>query len=329
MKVTDCRINVATSAGIETYSFSGIQNGDLYIVVAKNKTLAGKFIEYVREIDGAFYDEFETVFCKSHDEDESYYYDEISKINNELVNSQRREIIANAELKRINREKNQFVGILVHDLRNPLSIISMHSSMLLDDKSGVKDEFLRELVMNIREMSIFMNHLINDTLDVSSIESGDLKLMKLDYDFRDILESIVKLNGLIASSKEISVDLNMPESSCKVNVDKNKIDQVLYNIIGNAIKYSPRGDRISVLMERIGGNIIISVHNNGESIPDDEKEGLFKPFWKTSVKGTEGERSTGLGLYISKRIVDGHDGKIWFESNPEKGTTFYFSLPAI
>jgi signal transduction histidine kinase len=327
MKVMDYKINVETLSGIETYSFYGFHNVDLHIIAIKDKSLSGKFMTCLKQIDGNLYDEFEPILRTPPFSDELFYYDEISRINNELVNSQRREIIANAELKRLNKEKNQFIGILVHDLRNPLSIISMHSSMLLDSNYGVIDKFHKELVSNIREMSLFMNNLINDTLEVTSIESGDVNLLKLNYDLCQILASIVSLISLIAKSKEITVNLEKPGIPCMINLDKNKIEQVIYNIIGNAIKYSPRGSMINVFLEIIDGNTVISVHNNGETIPENEKENIFKPFNKTSIKGTEGERSTGLGLYISKKIIEGHDGKIWFESNNEKGTTFYFSLP--
>ena len=234
----------------------------------------------------------------------------------------------NAQLVELNDLKNQLLGMAAHDLRNPLTVVNTASSFLLDDSSRLlsavqKHDFIRRINTN----GEFMLKLINDLLDVAKIESGRLDLELATGDVCDLIEENLTMNRMLAEKKGIRLDFvpgcGMPQS----RFDRGKVEQVLNNLISNALKFSEPGTAVKVQASRIGDSVVVSVRDHGQGIPADELDKLFKPFGKTTVRSTAGEKSTGLGLAICRKIVEGHGGRIWAESELGKGSTFSFSLP--
>lgn len=248
-------------------------------------------------------------------------------LNNELSNLTRELQKKNAQLDQLNKLKNQFLGMAAHDLRNPISSIMMFSEFVLDTNDYEISDDLRKIIELIKESSGFMLRMLEELLDVVKIESGSLQLNLEVTNVESLLKKNIDVNTLFAAKKDIKLALNVPEPLPEVEVDSVKIEQVLNNLISNAIKFSHSDTTITVSAFSTGEQILITVEDQGQGIPEKELEKVFIPFSKVSVKGTSGENSTGLGLSIVKRIVTGHQGRIWVESIVGKGSLFHFTLP--
>mgnify|MGYP005838567343 CR=1 FL=1 len=250
-------------------------------------------------------------------------------LNNELNNLTRELQKKNVQLDQLDQLKNQFLGMAAHDLRNPISSIMMFSELVLEsepDDYKISDE-LRKIMELIRTSSEFMLRLLEELLDVVKIESGKLDLNFEKVNPEDLLKKNININALLAAKKNIKLVLNIPQPLPEISLDPVKIEQVLNNLISNAIKYSHKETTVTVSAFSTGEHILISVQDEGQGIPENELHKVFTPFSKIGVKGTDGEKSTGLGLSIVKRIVTGHLGRIWVESKAGKGSTFSFTLP--
>jgi signal transduction histidine kinase len=171
-----------------------------------------------------------------------------------------------------------------------------------------------------------MAALVNDLLDVAKIESGKLQLDVEPSDLSRLVERNVMLNRPLARKKDITLRVSAEEVPT-MTLDPAKIAQVLNNLISNAVKYSPSNTTVDVGLRREDGHAILSVEDQGQGIPEDEQDALFQPFATTSVRATAGEKSTGLGLVITKRIIEGHGGEIEVMSEAGEGSTFIVTLP--
>jgi len=254
------------------------------------------------------------------------YYHELTLLNNELITLQRELVKRTVELEKLNEEKNEFVGIAAHDLRNPLQVIDGYSNLLLREAFGPLTPQQREMVSAIGRNSDFMLRLITDLLQMSRVEGGKLQLDLQPADIVDLVRTNVRLNRLLAQQKQIDLQFSCKDEQLILLIDSYKIEQVLNNLLQNAIKFSYPGTVVTVELNRTDSSVVISVKDQGQGIPAEEMDRLFKPFQKMSVRSTGGEPSTGLGLAIAKSIVDGHAGKIWAESEPGAGSTFYVRL---
>lgn len=254
-------------------------------------------------------------------------YNELARVNNELVTAQRELIKRNAELERLNEFKNEFVGMAAHDLRNPLQVIQGYSMLLLNKSFGELSAQQKHFVSAIKRNSDFMIKLITDLLYMCRIDAGKLRLEPTETDLVSLLTRNVELNQLLLEQKDIRILFFAADNIPKVLVDAPKIEQVLNNLISNAGKFSSRSSTIEVRVYTTDSDAIVSVKDEGQGIPARDLDRLFVPFQKLSVKSTANEPSTGLGLAIVKRIVEGHGGKIWVQSEVGVGSTFSFSLP--
>jgi signal transduction histidine kinase len=253
-------------------------------------------------------------------------FDEFSRLNNELVSMQRELSKKNAELERLNQEKNRFLGMAAHDLRNPLQLILSHSTFLREEAASLLSPEYLSFLETISVSSEFMAHLVDDLLDVAKIESG---LLSLDYSpvaLVALLERNVAMNRVLAAKKKVDLVLKVETEPLRALVDAPKIEQVLNNLLGNAIKFSSDGGRVELCLGREGENFQIRIQDEGPGISAEDQAKLFKPFQR-GQPGTAGEKSSGLGLAIVKRIVEGHGGKIWLNSSLGQGTTFFISIP--
>ncbi len=255
-------------------------------------------------------------------------FDEISALNNQLVAMQRKLAKKNAELERLNALKNHFLGMAAHDLRNPLNVVYNYTEFLAETAEERLTEEEKTFLEIILESSQFMVELVNDLLDVSKIESGKLELAWQPVDLARLTERNVRLNRLLATKKDIDLVLEeVPEDVPAIVADPGKLEQVLNNLISNAVKYSPSGSRVAVRLQQQEEGVLIAVEDEGIGIAAEDMDQLFRPFMTPAAKGTAGEKSTGLGLVIVRRIVEGHGGEIWVESEKGVGTTFTVWLP--
>ena len=234
----------------------------------------------------------------------------------------------NKELAKLNDEKNKLLGIAAHDLRNPLGNIMLLSQFLIDEIGEIIPEENKEFMVMIQNSSEYMLGLINNLLDVSKIESGNLKLNLTKEDINKVIKTVVQLNQRTLDKKGITLDFVSDTSQIMLDIDKLQMEQVLNNLLSNAIKFSYPDSKISILLDGSNDeNISISVTDQGQGIPENEIDKLFKFFSRTSVQSTAGEHSTGLGLAITKKIVDAHGGNITVQSRPGEGSTFTVQLP--
>ncbi len=245
---------------------------------------------------------------------------DFSNLNRELQKN-------NAELVKLNDLKNQFLGMAAHDLRNPIGAIQSLSQFLLEEAIERLDAEHVQFLNVIHSSSGFMLSLLDQLLDIARIEAGKLELDIQPADLISLIKNCVDLNKILADKKNIKIQLYHYESLPMIEMDTMKIEQVLHNLISNAIKFSPPSTTITVSVFLSGQYVTVSVADQGPGIPEQDIQKLYKPFSKTSVKLPKGEKSTGLGLAIVHKIVLGHMGKIWVESTVGKGSTFYFSLP--
>lgn len=254
---------------------------------------------------------------------------ELSEANKQLVSMHREMAIKNSELEKLNEEKGKFLRMAAHDIRNPVAAILSSSEFLLEMIENRIDESETEYLTMITKSGEYVLRLLNELLDLEVIESGNLELNYEDIDFVNLAQKSIDLNQMVADNKRIKIYLNPPTEPVTTRIDPTKIDQVLNNLISNAIKYSHPENDINVDVTLEGNGILVAIRDNGQGIPENEQHKLFKPFGKTSVRGTDGEESTGLGLSIAKKIIQNHNGRVWFESEVKKGSTFYFTLPLV
>jgi signal transduction histidine kinase len=267
--------------------------------------------------------------ARAAEERDARVYEELTRLNNELAAVQRELAKKNAELARLNEQKNRFLGLAAHDLRNPLEVINVYSRFLLDEAAERLEAEQLDFVRTIMRSSNFMLALVNDLLDVSKIEAGRLELELSAVDLHELVARNVELNRRLAERKEITILFKPLRDLPRLRLDESKIEQVLNNLVGNAVKFSPRGSTVEVGLGREGadGPVLLYVRDEGPGVPAGELGKLFEPFTRSSARGSEGEKGTGLGLAIVKRIVEGHGGRITVESEPGAGATFAVSLP--
>ncbi len=254
-----------------------------------------------------------------------------AKVNTLLqLSAQQREIeIKNHALKKLNEEKNYFLGMASHDLRNPIGNI-LTLSGLISEEAGhhLPDEF-RNYLSLIESTSRNMLNLLNNLLDVSKIESGHNQPICKQFKVHDLIISCVNENKSHADKKSIQLHYSISGKVDTMCGDQQQIHQVLTNILSNAIKYSHTNTMVEVISEVSEEEIIISVHDQGQGIPENEIKDLFEAFSKISVRSTAGESSSGLGLNIAKKLIEAHNGKIWVNSQVGKGSIFSFSIPLV
>jgi signal transduction histidine kinase len=233
------------------------------------------------------------------------------------------------ELSRANAAKNKLLGMAAHDLRNPLASIRGLAEFLRDGVVGKLTPEQLDLVETIHAASKQMLVLVNELLDVATIEAGELRLSLEMTDLTEIVEKAVYLANIEASAKQTKIEIVPHDRPPPHRLDPNKIRQVVDNLLSNAIKFSPPGSTIAVEVETVAGSIVLSVRDQGRGIPETERHKLFKDFGRTSVQPTGGEKSTGLGLAICRKIVEAHHGTITAENLPGRGCVFRVTLPPL
>ena len=233
------------------------------------------------------------------------------------------------ELQNLNEQKNRFLGMAAHDLRNPLATIRGLSELLLEEDSseeGLNEEEAKEFLQIINTTSHDMLHLVNDLLDVSQIESGKFDLRLDQADLSELVEKRAAMLKIMAAKKKISLDMHTGRVLVCL-MDKERITQVFDNLVSNAIKFSPEKTTVRIDTVADGAMAKVTVHDEGPGINENDRHKLFGEFQKLSARPTAGEKSSGLGLAIAKKIVEAHKGEIGVENTNGKGSAFYFTIP--
>ncbi len=332
--VFDCELSMTVAGQLTPLHFAGAEHeGKLMVVAARSSSGLARFHEELMSINNEQTNALRAAHKELSQQNrpdtvrDSRLYEDLSRLNNELANLQREMVKKNVELERLNEQKNRFLGMAAHDLRNPLGVIRTYSEFLETEAAAVLNEEQREFVTTIKETSEFMLRMVTDLLDVSAIEAGELKLDRQPADLAHLVRRNVTLNRVLAAKKDIAIEFEPPAAFPEFSFDAGKIEQVLNNLLSNAVKFSHRGTTVRVRVTAADGFATVAVQDQGQGIPAADLPKLFKPFSRTSVSSTAGEQSTGLGLAIVRRMVEGHGGRIWVESVVGEGSTFFFTLP--
>ena len=231
------------------------------------------------------------------------------------------------ELAAASKTKSEFLANMSHELRTPLNSIIGFSEILHDETFGTLNTKQSKYAANILISGKHLLQLINNILDLSKVEAGKLELEYVNFEVRTVLEEAKTLVLSIAAKKNIRIAVTVKPELTMINGDVSKFKQILYNLLSNAIKFTADGGSIRVDGQRKGEMAQISVTDTGIGISPDATEELFQPFVQADSSTSRKYGGTGLGLSLVKRFVELHGGKIWVESEPDRGSTFTFTMP--
>jgi signal transduction histidine kinase len=243
----------------------------------------------------------------------------------ERHNTDRSLSLERADADAILSRQEEFLGMVSHDLRNELSVITLNVRLILDDvahdEAGAR---IFRSVTNIQRVNLRMSRLIDDLLDTVSIDFGKFPVVLQDGDVSNTVNDMVESFAPIAAAKGISLGVEGTDAPLSARFDRQRIQQVVGNLLTNSVKYSSEGSRVTVRAKRKGAAVCVTVADRGPGIAADRLETIFNRF---SQGGRPDRTGLGLGLYIARHIVEAHGGKIWVESELGRGSTFYFTLP--
>ena len=235
--------------------------------------------------------------------------------------------LARERPREMNDEKNEFMGIAAHDLRNPLSAIKGYAEMVIEDAQELKHGDLEEHGRRILDTAARMAEMVQNLLDTNRIERGEMQVNLAPTDLATVVSVVVETQRPRATAKQQTIHLDNATGPVTVVVDPTVLVQVLENLLSNAVKYSPPGKGIWVQLRRDSGGVGCEVRDEGPGLSPDDQKKLFGKFARLSAKPTGGEHATGLGLSIVKKMVEAMHGKVWCESELGKGATFVVEFP--
>jgi signal transduction histidine kinase len=242
------------------------------------------------------------------------------------------------ELGRLNEEKNEFMGMAAHDLRNPLSAIKGYAEMITEDADSLVtaspatlESLRREIgdwAARIQDTSARMAEMVQNLLDANRIERGEMQLRLAPVELAGAVEAVIESQRSRATAKQQGLQLLNEAGAATVLADATVLTQVIENLISNAVKYSPPGRNIFVRLEKLPEAVRCQVQDEGPGLSAEDQKKLFGKFARLSAKPTGGEHSTGLGLSIVKKMVEAMHGRVWCESELGKGARFVVELPS-
>jgi PAS domain S-box-containing protein len=253
-----------------------------------------------------------------------YYEGILEDITEKKLASQFR--IAKEAAEAANKHKSEFLANMSHELRTPLNAILGYTELILDDIYGDVPDKIREVLERLEKNGRHLLNLINDVLDISKIEAGQLVLSLDEYSMEDVIQTVITSVGALAAEKNLKLNVMVPADLKIGKGDQQRIAQVLLNLVGNAIKFTEKGE-VKVEVGVSNETFFISVSDTGPGISKPDQEKIFEEFQQADGSSTRKKGGTGLGLSIAKKIVEMHGGQIWVESTLGKGSNFRFTLP--
>jgi signal transduction histidine kinase len=230
------------------------------------------------------------------------------------------------ELEIASQHKSQFLANMSHELRTPLNAILGYTELVADGIYGDVPQKIREVVERVQKSGRHLLGLINDVLDISKIEAGQLKLSVVDYSFHDVVQSVTTAVESLAAEKKLALKVDLPGDLPVAAGDERRITQVLLNLVGNAIKFTDTGE-VGITVRAADSKFLVAVRDTGPGIDAEHQQRIFEEFQQVDSSPTKTKGGTGLGLAIAKRIVEMHGGHIWVESTLGLGSTFFVQLP--
>ncbi len=235
--------------------------------------------------------------------------------------------LARERLREMNDEKNEFMGIAAHDLRNPLSAIKGYSEMVIEDAQALPHHDIEEHGRKILDTAARMAEMVQNLLDANRIERGEMQVNLVPTELAAVLSAVVETQRPRAAAKQQTIHLEGVPGPVSVLADPTIVVQVLENLVSNAVKYSPPGKNIWISLRQEPGGVGCEVRDEGPGLSAEDQKKLFGKFARLSAKPTGGEHSTGLGLSIVKKMVEAMNGRVWCESELGKGATFVVQFP--
>jgi len=232
------------------------------------------------------------------------------------------------KLGELDQMKSDFFSTVTHELRTPLSSIKMGISLLSEGREGPLTEGQKELLMLVKQENNRMVGLVNAILDLAKMEAGMMSYQVEQKNVVPLIDQVVKEMKPLVETKKIRLESEVAEKLPIPKIDTERFLQVLRNVIGNALKFTPEGGRVNVSVRTIDQGLQISVADTGPGIPENNLMSIFEKFQQVNTKGPYQTKGTGLGLAIAKQVVTHHGGKIWAESKLGQGSTFFILLPA-
>jgi signal transduction histidine kinase len=244
---------------------------------------------------------------------------DVNRMNDELGQLYR-------ELEAASRHKSDFLATMSHELRTPLNAIIGFSEVLHEQMFGELNERQVAYVRDVLEAGRHLLSLINDVLDLAKIEAGRMELEPSEVDLPDVLRSAISLYSERASRNGIALALTTEPSEIEITADERRVRQIVFNLLSNAVKFTPADGRVDVSARLDDGQVEIAVADTGPGIAAEDLETIFEEF-EQAADGKKEEEGTGLGLPLSRKLVELHGGRLWVESEPGRGSTFRFTLP--
>ncbi|HLH31012.1 MAG TPA: sensor histidine kinase [Terriglobia bacterium] len=235
-------------------------------------------------------------------------------------------LASNQAYRQAMQAREDMMAVVAHDLKNPINTITMGSYVMLQmtaECGGAQSTNLRRNLEMLQRTAAHMNHLIGDLTDAAKIHAGRFSLERQEYAIHDVIEGVIERTRLLAEAKGIQFSAEVRCHPCPVLVDQARIIQVLDNLLGNAMKFTSAGGRISLEVNASDNEVEVAISDTGSGIPREALNRIFEPYWQ--VQKTRS--GMGLGLFIAKTIVEAHGGRMWVDSTIGRGTTFYFTLP--
>ena len=253
--------------------------------------------------------------------------EQLEELNQQLQKSNRELNEANAKLRELAELREEFLALTTHDLRSPLTVISGVISFFTSGRLGELSPEQKNMVSMMERNTQNLIELVNDLLDASKLESGTMRLDTTSFDLRGLLDELRETMEPLAKEKEIELIETIPSDLPQVEADRAKIRRVLQNLLSNALKFTPHGGRVEFSAERRNEGVRVSVSDTGVGISPEDIDRLFDKYEQARSRATRGEKGTGLGLYITKQLVELHGSEIKVESEVGRGSTFSFTLP--
>ena len=230
------------------------------------------------------------------------------------------------QLEVASQHKSQFLANMSHELRTPLNAILGYTELILDNIYGEVPDKARVTLERIQNNGRHLLGLINDVLDLSKIEAGQLSLSLTDYSIKDVVHNVYGAVESLATAKNLALKVELPTDLPPARGDERRLTQVLLNLVGNAIKFTDTGE-VAIKTSTADGTLTVAVHDTGPGISEADQGKIFEEFQQADSSSTKQKGGTGLGLAIAKRIIEMHGGRLWVESELGHGSTFSFTVP--